>query len=182
MQDLNDIVSSQLPSPVPLFLMGSSKGGGEVLTFACTGSPDTIKQIRGFIGLCPIIAIHPSSAAWWITRLIGGWKSLILPNYRIKLAQRSENLSRDLQVQNNYTNDELNHGLGTLAGLTGMLSRAQALQMHYISPNQCVRSILVAHGTADMTVSADASEAWVAKIDVKDKEYRGYKGYRHQRE
>src|SRR5579871_4355326 len=55
----------------PLFLMGHSMGGAEVLCYIAQGPSDVVSQIRGFLLNAPFLAIHKDTKPSIITLLIG---------------------------------------------------------------------------------------------------------------
>ena len=65
LNDLSSIVDSVLSTAasisVPVFLMGHSMGGAEVLQWAARGPFDMRSQIRGYLAESPYLALHPSA-------------------------------------------------------------------------------------------------------------------------
>ena len=65
LNDISSVVRSLLATAasmsVPVFLMGHSMGGAEVLQWAARGPSDMRSQIRGYLAESPYLALHPSS-------------------------------------------------------------------------------------------------------------------------
>ena len=65
LNDISSIVKWLLATaasmPVPIFLMGHSIGGAEVLHWAARGPPDMRSQLRGYLAESPYLALHPSA-------------------------------------------------------------------------------------------------------------------------
>ena len=65
LNDLTSLVGSVLSTAasisVPVFLMGHSMGGAEVLQWAARGPFDMRSQIRGYLAESPYLALHPSA-------------------------------------------------------------------------------------------------------------------------
>lgn len=66
-------------SKVPLFLMGHSMGGAEVLQYAARGPSEIRSQIRGYIVESPYLALHPSSQPSWFTVVAGRLAARVVP-------------------------------------------------------------------------------------------------------
>jgi acylglycerol lipase len=49
LDDITSFIKTLIPSPVPLFMMGHSMGGGETLCYAAQGPEEVRKHIRGFL-------------------------------------------------------------------------------------------------------------------------------------
>ncbi|KAK1082614.1 hypothetical protein LTR33_003808, partial [Friedmanniomyces endolithicus] len=73
MDDITTFIRS-LPEEeprVPLFMLGYSMGGAEVLHYAATGPKDVLSGIRGFLSESPFIALHPAGRPSPITVTLG---------------------------------------------------------------------------------------------------------------
>lgn len=180
--DVAAFVEDKLPSDVPVFVMGHSMGGGEVLTLAGDASYDkVVSQVRGWILECPFIGFspeeEPSSAKIFMGRLVGK----LLPKQQLKHVVPPEHLSRDQAVVESVRNDPLCHNTGTLEGLASLLDRTAALSSGTIKLGKNVQSVLLAHGKSDMTCSFDAAMKFVEnQSEVQDKESKAYDGAYHQ--
>ncbi|KAK5006532.1 hypothetical protein LTR39_005636, partial [Cryomyces antarcticus] len=102
--DITSFLRSVAPTPTcapaaPLFLMGHSMGGAEVLTYAAQGAPELRARLRGVLAESPFVALHPATRPFRATVLAGRLVGKLLPH--AQLVQRLEPalLSRDVAVQ-----------------------------------------------------------------------------------
>ncbi|KAI9886699.1 MAG: hypothetical protein M1823_001475 [Watsoniomyces obsoletus] len=160
--------------------------------------PKSIRsQIRGYIAEAPFIAVHPSSAPFKITVVIGRVLARLIPNLQMVQKLDSSLVSRDEQVCRDFEKDELCHDTGTLEGMGGMLDRAAELLGGKLKvgmtgevgqdgegSKEGKMSLLIAHGTADKITSFDATKKFVEESckDVDDLEFRVFEGWFHKRE
>ncbi|KAI1405633.1 hydrolase [Hypoxylon fuscum] len=173
-----------LPAPpidVPVFVLGHSMGGGEVLTFASTPEyEDVIAQVRGWVLEAPFLGFAPSVQPHWITVVSGRLAARVLPNFHLVRVVPPEHLCRDPAVQKSIVDDALLHNTGTLGGLSGMIDRAEFLSAGKLALSPRVKSVLLTHGTEDMVASFDKVKAWWAQQKVEDGTFKAYEGYFHQ--
>lgn len=182
--DVVAFVSEHVPAPdgTPVFLMGHSMGGGEVLTLAGSAEHDELlRQIRGVIVEAPFIAFprgeEPSSIKMTLGRLVGR----LLPRQQLKHVIPPEKLSRDPAWVESMRADELCHDTGTLEGLAALLDRTAALASGQVRLRGAVRSVLLGHGDADLTCDHDASVKWLREQEhVRDRTAKTYEGGYHQ--
>ncbi|KAG5932021.1 hypothetical protein E4U59_007780 [Claviceps monticola] len=185
--DVAAFIRSKLPCrtdtvTVPLFVMGHSMGGGEILILA--GMPeyaDLVSQVRGWILECPFVGFpageEPSSLKTFASRLIGRF----LPRQQLKHVVPPEHLSRDEAVVEAVRNDPLCHNTGTLEGLSSLLDRTILLSSGTFTLGKQVRSILLAHGTKDKACSLDAAVTLLqSQHSVDDRSTKLYDGAYHQ--
>ncbi|KAK5013593.1 hypothetical protein LTR60_003787, partial [Cryomyces antarcticus] len=74
--DITSFLRSVAPTPTcapaaPLFLMGHSMGGAEVLTYAAQGAPELRARLRGVLAESPFVALHPATRPFRATVLAG---------------------------------------------------------------------------------------------------------------
>ncbi|KAH6603329.1 alpha beta hydrolase [Trichoderma cornu-damae] len=180
--DVAAFIQDKLPSDVPIFVMGHSMGGGEVLTLAGDAQHrQLVGQIRGWILEAPFIGFsagaEPSSVKVFMGRLVGR----MLPRQQLKHVVPPEHLSRDPAIVDSIKNDELCHNTGTLQGLASLMDRTAALASGGVKLGADVHSLLLAHGTSDMTCSHDAAMKFLKdQTAVEDKEAKSYDGAYHQ--
>lgn len=185
--DIAAFLEDKLPSQshtttVPVFVMGHSMGGGEILTLA--GNPrytDLVRQVRGWILECPFVGFpageEPSMVKIFAGRLIGR----LLPKHQLKHMVPPEYLSRDEAVVQSVRDDTLCHDTGTLEGLASLLDRTAMLSSGQITLGKQVQSILLTHGTEDKACSYDAAVNFVQnQHNVDDKTIKSYDGAYHQ--
>lgn len=177
-----------LPSPVPLFLMGHSMGGAEILYYASTGPSDILSQIRGFISSAPLIALHPDTRPFKATVYAGRLAGRLLPKFQLVNKLDPKWLSRDPEQNQLWVQDELCHDTGTLEGLAGMLDRGIQLETFKVLPKESAGEggktrLLVLHGTGDHVNAYEATKAYVDRCSgLSDRELKSYDGWYHNSE
>lgn len=167
---------------VPMFVMGHSMGGGEVLTLAGDASHEKlVRQVRGWILECPFIGFSPEEEPNSLKIFMGRLVGRLLPKQQMKHVVPPEHLSRDQEVVESVRNDPLCHNTGTLEGLASLLDRTSALSSGAVKLGNQVQAVLLAHGKSDMTCSFDAAVKFVEdQKDVEDKTVKPYDGAYHQ--
>ncbi|KAL8694434.1 MAG: hypothetical protein Q9218_000926 [Villophora microphyllina] len=183
-QVLNDITSvlrNQLPTTIPLFLMGHSMGGGQVLYYAARGPQDIRSQISGYLCESPLVAIHEDTQPSRFVVVTGRLASKVLP--KRQMVQRIERsyLCRDEEMCKAYEADDLCHDTGTLEGLAGMLQRASELdrgEVQFDDVEGC--RLWVGHGTEDRVTSFKATARFMDRLQIKDKTFKVYEGHYHK--
>ncbi len=178
--DLVQVIKSELPSEVPVFVMGHSMGGGEILTL--TGSPeyiDLMPQIRGWLLESPLIGLvtKPNSITVFTGRIAGK----LLPHHQIKQVIPATELVRDPLVQKSLEDDKMCDGTGTLEMFANMLDRGANLVDGKTKMNKGVQALWHAHGTGDKVTSYAASKTWFEQqTQLEDKTFKTYEGEYHQ--
>ncbi|KAL3419555.1 monoglyceride lipase [Phlyctema vagabunda] len=180
--DLVSFIRVQLPSTLPVFVMGHSMGGGEVLTLASDPTyADLAPSIRGWLTESPFINFPSGQEPPWLKVILGKLAGRLLPKFQLPSALPAKNVTRDPEVIKSIEQDELLHGYGTLEQLSHMLERTSLLGGGKTKLNPGVQSIWISHGTVDLGTSCDASKKWFAEQTlVKDKELKIYEGWSHQ--
>jgi len=179
------ILAHEEERDVPLFLMGHSMGGAEVLVYAATGPKEVLSRIRGFLTESPFIALHPDSRPLQLTVVLGRLASRLMPKMHMFNKLDPNNISRNPEVPKQFNNDPLLHHTGTLEGLAGMLDRAAELEQgKVILPDGQGEGgktrLWVGHGTADRICSYDACRKWYEGTKLEDKEMMVYEGWFHK--
>jgi len=178
--DLVEVIRSELPSEVPVFVMGHSMGGGEVLTLI--GTPeylDLMPKIRGWLLESPLIGLTQKPNP--ITVFVGRIAGKVLPHHQIKQVIPATKLSRDPLVQKSLEEDPMCDGTGTLQTFANMLDRGANLVDGKTKMNKGVQSLWHAHGTADKVTSYPASKTWFEQqTQLEDKTFKSYEGEYHQ--
>jgi acylglycerol lipase len=180
--DIVSFIKTQLPSPLPVFVMGHSMGGGEALILASDPLyKDLANDIRGWILESPFIAFPKGFEPGAVTVFMGRLAGKLLPHMHRYSPIPPENLTRDPEVVKSLTDDKLLHDTGTLEGLSGMLDRTAALNTGAAKLNSGIKSIWLGHGTLDMGTSYEESKKWFDRqTQVQDKEFKSYEGWYHQ--
>lgn len=162
-------------------------GGAEVLYYAVNGPADVRKHIVGFLAESPWImldqATQPSKALVMVSRLA----ARIIPKRQMVQRIEAGLVSRDKDVCQEFEKDELCHDMGTFEGFAGMLARAAELDSGLVAPADGKGEgrqyrIWVGHGSGDRVTSFEASERFVNRLAVTDKEFKAYDGWFHKRE
>ncbi len=184
MSDITSVLSAQIPSPVPLFLMGHSMGGAECLTYACTGPSHILSHIRGYLAESPLIGLHPAAEPFKLTVMAGRLAAKVMPRFQMLQKLNEKNLCRDPQVAADWVNDDLCHNTGTLEGLGGMLDRGIDLTNGKVTLKENAGEggharLWIGHGTGDLVTNCEASKKWVEALEVQDKEFKAYEGFYH---
>lgn len=179
--DIAAFIRSQLPSEVPVFVLGHSMGGGQVLTLASEPQyEDLIKQVRGWILESPFIGFSAEEEPSWLTVFSGRLAGRLMPHFHLHRPIAPEKISRDPEVVASIKQDDLMHDTGTLEGLAGLLDRTGALGKGDAKLSKNVKSLVLMHGDADRVCSFDKSKEWFGKQSIEDGEFRVYEGFYHQ--
>lgn len=170
------------PARVPLFVLGHSMGGGEICTLM--GDPrytDLVSQVRGWALECPFIGFTPGAEPSFLKVFFGRLAGHVFPHHQMKNVVPPENITRDPKAVEAIRNDPLCHNTGTLEGLASMLDRTNMLASGTVKVGSNVQSILLQHGSSDLTCSYEAAVRWVAQQDkVKERVTKTYEGGYHQ--
>ena len=189
LDDITSILRAQLPSDVPLFLMGHSMGGAEVLYYAVHGPPDVKRHIVGFLAESPWIVLDQATQPSKALVMAGRLAARIIPKRQMVQRIDAKLVSRDKDVCQAFKMDELCHDMGTFEGFSGMLTRAAELDHGMAAPADGKGEeegyqyrIWVGHGSGDRVTSYEASERFMNRLAVTDKEFKTYDGWFHKRE
>ncbi|KAK3068372.1 hypothetical protein LTR53_014123 [Teratosphaeriaceae sp. CCFEE 6253] len=185
MDDITAFIRSLPKGDAPLFLMGHSMGGAQVLTYAATGPKDVLAGIRGFVCDAPFVALHPSGRPLALTVIMGRLAGRLLPHRQMVNKLDASKISRDPEVCKAYEADPLCHDTGTLEGLAGMLDRAHDLQAGKVVLPEGVGEggktrLWIGHGTGDRICDYQACRDYYESAAVDDKEMRVYEGWYHK--
>lgn len=186
LDDITSFMKSLIPSPVPLFLMGHSMGGGEVLCYASQGPSEVRQHIRGYLLESPFVDFNPKSKPNAITVMLGRLAGRILPHRQLVNKLDAKLICRDPTVCKRFEDDELCHDTGTLEGLAAMLDRTAQLSagkviIHDDAGEGGVTRIWAGHGDQDGITDHAATKRIIDNLQVKDKEFKSYPGYYHRR-
>jgi acylglycerol lipase len=139
----------------PVFLMGHSMGGAEVLGFATQGEKSdnhsVLSSLVGVISSSPLI--EQATPASKIAKWFGSKASNVLPYTLIPAPVKAEDLSHDAESNSAYLADPLIKQSGSLKGLSDMLSQGELLlrTQHRNWPRDL--PVLLVHGTDDKVTS-----------------------------
>lgn len=177
---LTEVLTHKDEEHVPLFLMGHSMGGGEILYYAAHGPPEIRSRIRGYLCEAPFIAFHPHSAPWRSTVFMGKLASKLVPRHQLLQKLDAAKICRDAAVYAEWEADPLSHDTATLECLAALLDRTAELEDGRAVIRDTAeekRSLWVGIGTADQIVSYDACQKWFARLEIEDKEFHAYEGW-----
>ncbi|KAF2790319.1 alpha/beta-hydrolase [Melanomma pulvis-pyrius CBS 109.77] len=185
LEDITSFIKTVIPSPIPLFLMGHSMGGGEVLCYAALGPADIRKHIRGFLLEAPFVDFSPASKPSPIVVFAGRLVGKLLPNVQKVNKLDVKLVSRDAAVQKQMEEDTLCHDTGTLEGLSGLLDRTGDLASGKIQIGDAageggVTRIWIGHGNKDGITNFHAAKKFFDELSAKDKEFKTYEGHFHR--
>lgn len=185
LDDITSFLKTVIPCPIPLFLMGHSMGGGEVLLYMATGPADIRKHIRGYLLESPFVDFSPASKPSQVTVFLGRLAGKMLPHRQLVNALDVKLISRNEAVQKQFQEDDLCHDTGTLQGLAGMLDRTNDLSSGKIKIGDDageggITRVWIAHGDKDGITNYHASKALADRLQAKDKEFKTYEGYYHR--
>ena len=181
---MTELLMTVLPSPYPVFLMGHSMGGQQVLYYGTQGPVSILQQLSGFIVEAP--AIHLPDAPTGFLRLLLQYTAKMLPKFQMHAAPKPARLTRDPVRNAEIEADVLFHGYCTLEGMNGALERvdynisAGCKQLGEATPMH-EPSLLMLQGTADDVCLLSGAEEYFEKCPLKDKELKLYEGWLHER-
>ncbi|KDR75615.1 hypothetical protein GALMADRAFT_248137 [Galerina marginata CBS 339.88] len=167
---------------VPIFLMGHSMGGGEVLGFATQGPKgahkSTLDSLSGVIATSPLIL--QTTPASKVARWIGSKLSIVLPSTLIPTEVGVDTLSHDPEVNSAYLKDPLVQQSGSLKGISDMLSKGEILLHtgHAHWPKSL--PVLIVHGTDDKITSHKAAQDFHDKLTAEKKKLSLFSGGFHE--
>lgn len=192
---LVSVAAAATTDNVPLFLMGHSMGGAQVLYYILhADSPFNVAEasrcprLSGVMASSPLIALHPSSRPGAFTVTMGRLAGRMLPNFQRHTALDPKLMSRDERVCADWAADELCHDTGTLEGLAGMLDRGiwlESLSGSDETEISRLRSadlppVWLGHGTGDLVTDYAASERFAATLGSKIATFQPYPGGYHK--
>ncbi|KAJ7593773.1 Alpha/Beta hydrolase protein [Mycena floridula] len=170
-----DHVKKEVPG-VPVFLMGQSMGGGQVLGFATEGKG--WESLAGVIAQSPCIELTKPASK--IARFLGKKVGLFLPYMTIPADVKPATLSRDPAVGEAFLKDPLVKHFGTLRGVDDMLSKGEdLLQTRYHKWPKTLPLLLI-HGSGDLLTSHKASQQFHDKVVSDNKKILIYEGAYHE--
>lgn len=178
--DLATFIQEQLPSEVPLFVMGYSMGGCSVLTLASMPEyEELVSNVRGWILESPHIAFAPELKPSWLIESTGRLGAHFLPHYQITAGASPADLTRNIDAARHAVEDPFIHGTATLESLTAFLGRIKNLETRQVKLSTKVRSLVIMHGTMDKACSYAGSKEWFQEQHIEDGEFKTYEGWYH---
>ncbi|KAF4583384.1 hypothetical protein EYR38_002134 [Pleurotus pulmonarius] len=148
---------------VPIFLMGTSMGGGIVIGYLARRNrpSDAESLISGVIAGSPCIKLtrEPPKVVIWLALQL----ARVHPYMLYPVRNNPEDLSRNKETNAAYAGDSLVRTPGSLRSLGDMITE-----------------VLFLHGTADMVTSPVAAQALYEKMPAKNKNMIKYPDARHE--
>ncbi|KAF7547824.1 hypothetical protein G7Z17_g7453 [Cylindrodendrum hubeiense] len=177
--DIAAFIQDKLPSTEPLFVMGHSMGGGEVLTLAGDAQYEgLVSQVRGWLLEAPFIGFAPEENPSFLKVAAGRLAGRLLPRFQLRHVIAADNITRDKEVALGMTNDPLCHDTGTLEGLASLLDRTAALAAGNVTLGKQVLALWLGHGDNDKACSHDVAVKFAEQQAIEDKTIKTYKdGY-----
>ncbi|KAF9000355.1 alpha/beta-hydrolase [Hymenopellis radicata] len=181
MEDLNWAVEhTQKEYPgLPIYIMGQSMGGGEVLGFATEKKYEsTAASLAGVIATSPMVqqAIPVSGL---LRKALGALRRLV-PYMLFPANLNPSELSRDASVGEKYFDDPLVKNSGSLQGLYDMFNHGDDLRDFRWKSWPKKVPIVFFHGTGDRITSPTASHDFYEKIPAENKKYVSFDGAFHE--
>lgn len=164
----------QMPTDVPVFLVGHSMGGLIVLDY---GLHYPTERLRGVVASAPGLA--PGGGVSKAT--IAGAKVLsrIMPKLQMPNGLDVQGLARDPEVIRAYLADPLVHGHATPRFAVEMLATGLWTRVHAADwPSET--PLLLMHGAADPICRPEATAQFFADAGARDKVYIPYPNCLHE--
>ncbi|CDM37904.1 hypothetical protein DTO013E5_7247 [Penicillium roqueforti] len=193
LSDMHSFLQNLPANPdMPLFLMGHSMGGGQVLNYIFhpespyNGDKSKRPNFTGVLLYSPLIAIDPSSRPSKLTVSAGRLVAKLIPHKQRYSPLDPNLMSRNKAVVDEFVADTLCHDTGTFEGLAGMLDRGIWLEgMFAAGDGAWVKTGLpfwFGHGNGDRVTSHPATENFVKGLTEKggDVKLRSYEGAYHK--
>ncbi|KAF9077212.1 Alpha/Beta hydrolase protein [Rhodocollybia butyracea] len=174
LEDVNwaiGVAKKEFPG-IPVFIMGQSMGGGEVLSFATTKDQrytETVASLAGVIATSPLIEqTTPTSK---LVRRLGAKAAIINPYKVISAAVESSHLSHNAAANEAHAKDPLIRQSGSLRGEKLLTDGCNNW------PN---KPVLFLHGTDDKVTSYKATQRFHDLIRAENKKIILYPDQYHE--
>lgn len=179
--DIVAFLETILPSTEPVFVMGHSMGGGEVLTLAGDSKYEKlVGQVRGWLLEAPFVGFAPEEQPSALYIAAGRLAGRLMPRFQLKHVISPYSLTRIPEVAKGMDEDPLCHDTGTLEGLASLLDRTGALSSGEVKLGKQVRALWLGMGDTDKACNYDVAVKFVERQqEVDDKEVKTYKGGYH---
>ncbi|KAL5599001.1 hypothetical protein BROUX41_003681 [Berkeleyomyces rouxiae] len=166
---------------LPVFVMGNSMGGGQILTLACSPEHKALTaRVRGWLAEAPFIGFPKGAEPMRLEVVAGRFLGKLLPTFQLKKPIDVNTLTRIPEMAERAEKDELCHGTGTLQGLAGMLDRAANLDSGSLKLNDNIAALAIFHGSGDKVTSHIASRKFFDAQTLQDRHFKEYEGAYHQ--
>jgi acylglycerol lipase len=177
LSDLAAFIRHQLPSPVPVFLMGHSYGSTAILTLAASPQyEDLITQIRGFLLASPYFAFTPKAQPSQLLVSIMRPVARIFPHKQITVKGNHSLTTHDPEVAKSGFEDSLLHATGTLQSIMDYIAAADALRHGKAKLSKSVKSVWFAYATRDISLDHRVSKEWWEEQNIEEGKLVEYDG------
>jgi len=175
LRDVSEAIERTQQPGLPIFLMGHSMGGTIALNYGISGTHR--EKLTGLVISAPLIKIPkpPNLMTLYAAKATRN----ILPDLPLPVKVDPNAISRIPAERTKYATDPLVHGRGTLRGVYDMLNEGSTL-LDPIKTKQLTLPFFLAHGSADMITSTEASRIFVDRCISSDKTYREWPGLYHE--
>ncbi|PGH27329.1 hypothetical protein AJ80_01039 [Polytolypa hystricis UAMH7299] len=171
---------SALETETPVFLMGHSMGGGEVLYYVLN-SGLAIPPLRGVLAYSPLITLHPSTRPGDFKVFASKLAAKLMPHRPLVTSLSPDLMCRDKRIGQDWAEDPLCHNTGTLEGLVGMFDRGDWLDSEKAGVKGTYDgAVWIGHGTADEVNDYEGSRQLADRLAHHDKTFKSYDGAYHK--
>ncbi|KAH3681680.1 hypothetical protein WICPIJ_007349 [Wickerhamomyces pijperi] len=163
--DLDHFIESNLKEMKSLgrdlFLVGHSMGGGIVLNYGVKGKYKD--QVRGIVGVAPLILLHSSTKPWPLTVKFLEFLLLFMPNMKYESVMKSQYLTSDPAWREYFDKDEIiNPPFLTLRQGYDFIKRGERLvDVDFIKDWDPKIPTLLIHGDNDRVNQPEGSQLFV---------------------
>lgn len=161
-----------------LILMGHLMGGGIILNYGIKG--EHRDKIKCCVTSGPLVLLHPKTIPNIVTRTLGPYIAMILPNLKIDTKLQYDYLTHD-EKWIEYIKNHDKKLIGGLRQLSDMILRGEKLTKEsYVANFDPDIKVLILHGTDDFINSIEGSAKFIS-LSPKDvlKEFYRIAGGKH---
>ncbi|KAF8918167.1 Alpha/Beta hydrolase protein [Mucidula mucida] len=197
MEDLNwavEFAKKEYPG-LPVYIMGQSMGGGEVLGFATEKKYEsTAASLAGVIATSPMVQ-QTIPVSGFLRKALGALR-MVFPFMLFPADLKPAELSRDASVGEKHFDDPLVKNSGSLQALYDMFNHASPRLLLWELSTENMQGddlrdfrwkswpkkvpVIFFHGTGDRITSPTASNGFFEKLPAENKKYTSFDGAFHE--